>query len=92
MQNIQYEESYGVQSQWVDTHKEKPVKIKPMFFIDVGHNTVAKADNLPDALDLLEGYPSGTLRAWAPSQEEYAQQRATNKELALNNWGIMSHD
>ena len=85
-----YEESFGIQAGWMDTHEAKPYKIKPKFFIDVDDITVASASSLSGIMELLENYPEGVLRHWAPSQEEYEQQISTNKELALNNWGIMT--
>lgn len=92
MQNIiQYEEGWGEQDQTLEPILPKPYKIKPMFFVDIGHTTVAKANNLPDALDLLKNYPEGTLRHWEPTQKEYAEQLAKNKELSLHNWGIMTN-
>lgn len=86
-----YEETYGVQAAWIETHEAKPYKIKPMFFVDIEHTTVAKADNLPDILELLKNYPEGVLRHWEPTQKEYAEQLKANKELALHNWGIMAN-
>lgn len=88
-QTIQYEENYGVQSPWIDTHEAKPFTINTTFFIDIDNNTVAKASTLIDAKELLKNYPDGEIRCWSPTQEEYEAELLESKRLNLNNFGII---
>jgi len=85
----QYKENYGIQSRWMDTHEAKPYKIKKKYFIDVNQQTVARGDSMKDIKDLLKYYPQGEIRVYNPTQEEYIFELALNKELVLNNWGII---
>ena len=87
---VPYEETHGSQAGWLDTVEEKPYKIKPAFFIDEEGGTVARADTLEAILELKENYPDGVIRYWEPSQEEYANELAANRELRMNNLGIMT--
>ena len=47
--------------------KEAP---KPMWFVDIGNNSVGRADSLMDAQAMLKVFPGGQIRPYSPTLEE----------------------
>ncbi len=77
---MQYQENYGSQEQWTECN-DIPLKITPMWFIDIGDMTVASDPTFKGIKKMLVNWPEGELRRYNPTQEERKEELELNREM-----------